>query len=138
MATDLHNGSETQPSVTGLVQGVLEDVQMLTTQQFALLKHELKEDFARTREACLPLVFGLGGILLGALLLGLTLGLFLEWVFRPHLPLWVAFAIVTVLMAGVGFALFQAGQKRFQAFDLLPERSLEALKENVQCLTNPK
>jgi len=135
MATDLRNGTETEPSVTSLVKGVIDDVQTLTKQQFALLKQELEEDFAKTRHAALPMMIGLGVLLIGTLLLGITFGLLLEWACRPYLPYWVALAIVTVLMAGVGLALFYVGQKKFQAFNPLPDRTLEALKDNVQSLT---
>jgi uncharacterized membrane protein YqjE len=136
MATDLRNGTE--PSVTGLVKGILDDVHQLTRQQFELFRQELEEDFTKTRHAALPMVVGMGVLLIGALLLGVTLALLLEWAFRPHLPLWAAFAIVTVLMVGAGLALFFVGQKKFNSFNPLPDRTLEALKENVQCLTNPK
>jgi uncharacterized membrane protein YqjE len=135
MATDLRNGTETEPSVTGLVKGIIEDVQTLTKQQFALLKQEMQEDFTKSVAAGLPMMAGLGIMLIATLLLGITLGLLLEWAARPHLPLWGAFAIVTVVMGGVGFALFYAGQKKFQSFNPLPDRTLEALKENVSSLT---
>jgi len=133
MATDLRNGTE--PSMTTLVKGVIDDVQKLTKQQLELFKQELQEDFAKTRTAALPMLIGLGVMLIGTLLLGISLGLLLEWALRPHLPLWAAFAIVTVLMGGIGFGLFYAGQKKFQTFNPLPDRTLEALKENVQSLT---
>lgn len=134
MATDLRNGTETEPSVTGLVKGIIDDVQTLTKQQFTLLKQELEEDFAKSRHAALPMMIGLGIMLIGTLLLGITLGLLLNWAI-PALPLWAAFAIVTVLMLGAGFALFYAGQKKFQSFNPLPDRTLEALKDNVASLT---
>jgi len=135
MATDLRNGTETETSVTGLVKGIIDDVQTLTKQQFKLLKQELEEDFAKSRHAAMPMVIGLGVMLIGTLLLGITLSLLLEWAFRPNLPLWAAFAIVTAVISGVGFALFYAGQKKFQSFNPLPDRTLEALKENVSSLT---
>src|SRR5207237_890908 len=127
MAIDLRNGTDTEPSVTGLVKGIIDDVQTLTKQQFALLKQELQEDFTKSRQAGLPMMIGLGVMLIGTLLLGITLGLLLNWAF-PALPLWAAFAIVTALMLGAGFALFSAGQKQFQSFNPLPDRTLEALK----------
>jgi len=135
MATDLRNGTE--PTMTSLVKGIIDDVQELTKQQFALLKQELQEDFTKSRQAAMPMAIGLGVMLIGTLLLGITLGLLLNWAF-PALPLWAAFGIVTVLMIGIGYALFSMGQKQFQTFNPLPDRTLEALKENVQCLTNPK
>jgi len=138
MAIDLRNGTDTEPSMTSLVKGIIDDVQTLTKQQFSLLKQELQEDFAKSREAATPMLIGIGILLMGALLLGFTLAHLLEWACRPQLPLWGAFGIVTVLMIGTGLALFFVGQKKFQAFNPLPDRTLEALKENVQCLTNPK
>jgi len=133
MATDLQNGTET--SVTGLVKGIIDDVQHLTQQQFTLFKQELQEDFTKSRIAATPMVIGLGVALIGTLLLGITLA---EILVALTLPRWLAYAIVTVVMIGTGVALFFAGQKKFESFNPLPDRSLEALKENVECLTNPK
>jgi uncharacterized membrane protein YqjE len=133
MATDLQNGTET--SVTGLVKGIIDDVQHLTQQQFKLFKQELQEDLTKTRTAAIPMVIGLGVVLIGTLLLGITLA---EILVALTLPRWLAYAIVTVVMIGTGVALFFAGQKKFESFNPLPDRSLEALKENVECLTNPK
>ena len=47
MATDLHDGTET--SVTGLVKGIIEDVQQLTKQQFTLFKQEIGRASCRER-----------------------------------------------------------------------------------------
>ena len=133
MATDLHDGTET--SVTGLVKGIIEDVQQLTKQQFTLFKQELQEDFTKTRHAALPMVIGLGVALIGTLLLGITLA---EILVALNLPRWAAFAIVTAVLLGGGLILFFVGQKQFQTFNPLPDRTLDALKENVQCVTNPE
>jgi len=132
MATDLQNGTET--SVTGLVKGIIEDVQQLTKQQFTLFKQELQEDFTKTRHAALPMVIGLGVALIGTLLFGITLAEILAL----YVPRWAAFAIVTAVLLGSGLILFFVGQKQFQTFNPLPDRTLDALKENVQCVTNPE
>jgi uncharacterized membrane protein YqjE len=132
MATDLQNGTET--SVTGLVKGIIEDVQLLTKQQFTLFKQELQEDFTKTRHAALPMVIGLGVALIGTLLFGITLAEILAL----YVPRWAAFAIVTAVLLGGGLILFFVGQKQFQTFNPLPDRTLDALKENVQCVTNPE
>jgi hypothetical protein len=132
MATDLQNGTET--SVTGLCKGIIDDVQELTRQQFALLKQELKEDMTRTRHAAIPMVVGLVVGLIGALLLGHALALILV---ALGLAPWAGYLIVGAVITGVGAGLFVAGQAKFASFNPLPDRSLEALKENVQCLTHP-
>jgi len=135
MATDLQTHNE--PSLTNLVKGIIDDVQDLTKQQFALLKQELQEDMSKTRKAAMPMVLGLIVAFIGVLLLGHGLALLLGWIF-PGLPVWAAYAIVGGVIMGVGVALFFAGEKQFEKFNPLPDRSLEALKENVECLTNPK
>jgi hypothetical protein len=135
MATDLQNGTDT--SVTGLVKGIIDDVHHLTTQQFALLRQEVKEDMTRTGHASLPMMIGVGILFIATLLLGVTLTELLRCAI-PQLPSWVAYAIVTAVLTGTGLALFLVGLKKFQAFNPLPDRSLEALQENVECLTNPK
>jgi hypothetical protein len=101
MATDLRNGTDTEPSMTHLVKGVIDDVQKLTKQQLELFKQELQEDFSKTRKAALPMLVGLG----------------------------------VMLMIGTGLALFYGGMKKFESFNPLPDRTLDALKENVQSLT---
>src|SRR5205085_2240541 len=83
MATDLQTHNE--PSLTNLVKGVIDDVQSLTKQQFALLKQELKEDMTKTRKAAMPMVVGLIVAFIGVLLLGHGLALLLHWIF-PGLP----------------------------------------------------
>ena len=135
MATDLQTHNE--PSLTDLVKGVIDDVQDLTKQQFALLKQEVKEDMSKTRKAAMPMIVGLIVAFIGVLLLGHGLALLLFGIF-PGLQAWGAYALVGALITGAGVALFFAGEKQFEKFNPLPDRSLEALKENVECLTNPK
>jgi len=125
-------------SLTGLVKGIVDDVQTLTKQQFEMLRLEVKEDVGKTVQASSLLVVGVVSLLIGAILLGITLAHLLEWAFRPNLPLWGAFAIVTGVILAAGLGLFFAGLKKFRSFNPLPDKTAEALKENVQWLTNPK
>jgi hypothetical protein len=60
-------------SVGELVQGIVKDLEALGTQHIRLLKKDLKEDFQKLREATLWLAVGLGVLLVGGALLGLTL-----------------------------------------------------------------
>lgn len=134
MATDLRNGP--QPGVTALVTGIVHDVQELLAQQLALFKHEIESDFARTKEAAISLFVGLGIALVGSALLFLMLVHLLQW--ATELPLWACYGLVGGGLAVLGGALFYLGKKKFEAFNPLPDESVRALKENVQCLTNPK
>jgi hypothetical protein len=126
-----------EPSVTSLVTGVLNDAQELFKQQLALFRSELRQDLTRTRDAVLSLAIGAGILMVGGLLLCFAIVYFLNWAF-PSLPLWGSFAIVGGLFVIAGGGLVFAGVRKFQSFNPLPDQSVGALKENVQWIMNPK
>jgi hypothetical protein len=134
MATDLHTAAE--PNVTRLITGIIGDIQELLQQQLALFRHEVQADFQRTRQAALVLGVGAG---LGLLGLGL---LFFMLVFLLHeaagLPLWGSFGLVGGGLLIAGAVLVLVGKQQFSAFNPLPDESAQALKENIQCLTDPQ
>ncbi len=132
----------TTGSVAPLVAGIVEDLQELIKQNLALFKVEVREDFKKTKEAAAVLGVGIGLALVGALHLTLMLVFLLWWAFDPAaraasgLPLWVCFAIVGGLFAGVGVALYLKGKKKLDSFNPLPDETAQALKENVQWIKN--
>jgi len=135
MATDLKPAPDA--SVTELVGGIINDAQELIKQQFELLKHEVKEDFQKSRDA--SLLMGVGGVvgLVGLIHLTLMLVYLLQWA-APSLPLWACFGICGGLVAIVGGGLLYAGIHKFSTFNPLPDETAQALKENVQWITQPK
>jgi len=135
MATDLKSTQE--PSVTALVTGIISDAEDLLKQQFELLKHEVREDLRKTKEA--SFVIGLGAWLglVGAILLVMMLVYLTQWLL-PDWPLWVCYGIWGAIMFLAGGIAFFIGKNMFDSFSPLPEKSAQALKENVQWLTNPK
>jgi hypothetical protein len=135
MATDLQTGSE--PSVTNLVTGIINDAQELMKQEFALLKAEIKDDLNKTKQAAISEGIGAAIALVGGLLLGLMLVYLLNWL-APGLPLWGCYGIVGIVFIACGAALLYAGQKKLGSINLLPEQSIQALRENVQWIKNPK
>lgn len=134
MPEDIHTTGE--QSLTSLVRGIVNDAQELFRQQIALFKAEVREDMRKTREAALSLVIGVGVTFFGLLLLLFCLVQLLSW--ASGLPLWAGFAIVGGLVLAVGLGLMYAGKKRFESFNPLPDQSAQALKENVQWITNRK
>jgi hypothetical protein len=137
-------GQQTSPSpsnappghVAPLVTGIIDDLQELIRQNLTLFKVEVREDFKKTRDAVSALGVGVGLAVVGGLHLTLMLVSLLWWAFDPNLPLWVCFAIVGVVLAGVGAALLVRGKKKLDSFNPLPDESAEALKENVQWIKN--
>jgi hypothetical protein len=83
-------------------------------------------------------LFAAGGLvlMLGGIFLGLMVVYFLAWMF-PDLPLWGAFGIVGAGMAIIGVVLSMVGKDKFMSFNPLPDKSVEALKENLKW-TNSK
>ena len=134
MATDLHDGTET--SVTGLVKGIIEDVQQLTKQQFTLFKQEVRQDFQKTRDAVACLALASGVLLVGSVLLALTLVHLLAWL-APTWPLWVCYAIVGGGLTGLGALLAWQGYQKLSTVNPLPDQTAKALEENLEWKTKP-
>jgi Putative Actinobacterial Holin-X, holin superfamily III len=126
----------TEPSVTQLVSGILNDAQDLFKQQMALLRTEVQHDFQSAKEATISLSGGLVLSLVGGLFLCFMLVHLLHWGF-PDMPLWVCFGLVGASLAIGGGVLIYAGYAKL-SFKNLSTQSAQALKENVQWLTNPK
>jgi len=135
MATDLK--SQQEPSVTELVTGIINDAEELFKQQFELLKTEVRDDLRKGKEAGFVLGLGAWLGLVGAILLVMMLVYVTQWL-EPTWPLWVCYGIWGALLFVAGAILFYAGKLKFDSFTPLPEKSAQALKENVQWLTNHK
>jgi uncharacterized membrane protein len=126
----------TEPKVSTLVTGIVHDLEELVKQQLALFRAEMLRDGRNIRDASIPLGLGIWGILVGLAGFALMLVHLLQW--ATDMPLWVCYLIVAVLCVVVGGILAYVGKKQFDSFSPLPEESAQALKENVECLINPK
>lgn len=129
--------SPSEPSVSGLVSGIIADFQKLIGQQLAMLRQELREDFHKTLVGARTLIAGLVIVLVGWVFLLLMLPLLLHWAV-PTLPLWACLGIMGGILLAVGGACIYAAVRTFQSFNPLSDKSVEALKENLQWTTKPK
>ena len=129
--------TESEVSVTKLVSGIFTDAQQLINQQLALLRHEIKDDLHKTKEAGLFLTLSIVIALVGSILLSLMLAELLSWT-APTLPLWASYGIVGALITAFGCGLFFAGIQKLKSLNILPDQSVQALKETIQWKTNPK
>ncbi len=123
-------------SVTGLVSGIIQDAQELFKQQVALAKAEIKADLRRTVQATLSLAVGAGAGVIAVFLLSNMLVYVLHEV--AGLAVWASYGIVGAAFAVLAAILIIAGVRRFQSFNPLPDQTVEAFKENVRWMTNPK
>jgi hypothetical protein len=124
---------EAEPSMSTLAGGIINDVQDLVKQQLALFQNEIKKDIHTGKEAAFILIGGAGTAFVGVCLLGVMAAYLIQWS-APALPLWVCFAIPGAGLTGLGIALFLVGKRKLDAFNPLPNNSVDVMKENVQWL----
>jgi len=140
MATQVPTASE--PGVTSLVKGIVNDIGDLIKQQFQFARAEIRSHLKKTGEVSLLFSIGLGTSLLGVLVLSLMLVHLLHWPTAPPgsdpagLPLWACHGIVGGLFLLTGLGLAWAGKAKLDSFNPLPDRTVETMKENLQWKTN--
>jgi len=123
-------------SVTGLVSGILQDAQQLFKQQVALVRAEIQSDLHRSVQAATLLAVGALALVPAVFLLCNMFVYLLHEI--AGLSLWASYGIVGGVFALLGFVLVALGVQRFRSFNPLPDQSVEAIKENVRWMTNPK
>ena len=132
--TPVPNEKPTEGSVTGLVSGIINDAQTLLKQQADMLKAEVREDFKRSKRAA---EFGAVGIVfttVGAL--GLITALAYVLNEQYGLKMWASWGIVGGLFAVVGGACAWFSYVLLERFNPLPDKTFNALKENITWQTN--
>jgi len=133
MATDLQTNSE--PSMTSMVSGIITDFQDLIKQQMELFKSEVASDLRKTREASAALAIGAGALFLGGALLCVAVVQVLGWLV-PSCPIWVFYLAVGIGVTGVGAALTFAGWRQFRSISA--KQSVQSFEENLEWKTRPK
>lgn len=126
--------TESSLGLTPLIAGIVEDAQALISQQLTLFQSEIKDDLGRTKNAAIPFFGGVAVCLLAGFFLFTMVARLLVYVW-PQLPDFAAYGIVGGFLGIVGAALVIVGKTQFDAVDSLPEKSVEALKENIQWTT---
>jgi hypothetical protein len=120
-------------SVTGLVSGIINDAQTLLRQQAEMLKAEVREDFKRSKRAA---EFGALGIVcttVGAL--GVVTALVYLLHEQYQFAMWASWGIVGGLFLIAGVALGGFSYVLLERFNPLPDKTLNAIKENISWQT---
>jgi Putative Actinobacterial Holin-X, holin superfamily III len=121
-----------EPTLTQLVNGLVSDATLLLRQELALAKYEIYEEAGKTKAAVASLGVGIGIAAIGGLLLIIMLvhllGALTEW------PLWICYGIVGGMCAIVGFVLLYKGKQRLSHIEMVPQQTIETMKENVRWL----
>jgi len=123
-----------EPTLTELISGIAEDAQRLLKQQYQMLRAEVKEDIRRTKSALLYMSIGIVASLIGVVFLLVALPLLINWAFG--LALWAGWAIIGGLLLAVGIIGLYAGKRIFEKNNPLPDKTLNALEENLSWIAN--
>lgn len=118
-----------------LLSGIVSDAEELIQQQFALFKHEIKDEIREAKQALSAVFAGAVVLFISALMFCFTVVYILDT--ATDLPLWACFAIVTAVLGVGGGTALVMGLQRFSEMPAVAEKSVEELKENVRWLTNP-
>jgi hypothetical protein len=126
-----------QPTLSELVSGILSDAQRLFRQQVDMVRAEVKEDLRKTRQAAQYLGIGVGIATLGLIHLTVAAVYLLNYL-APDLPLWACWAIVGGVAAVAGGVAIYAGTRILAENNPLPDKSFNALTENVSWIAKPQ
>jgi len=137
MSMNSTSTTDTSPSVTELVSGIVGDIQDLGIQHLALFRREVNEDLRKATDAIASLAIGLAITLIGGVILGLML-VYLLAQLAPGLPLWGCYGIVGAGIAVLGAVGVFRGIAKLRTVDSLSRKATQVMKEDVEWLTNPK
>jgi len=116
-------------AVTTLVSGILDDAQKLLRQQFEMLSAEVKEDFRRSKRAAE--FGGLGIVLLTVGFLGLITAFTYALHEYYHFSMWASWGITGLIFLVAGGAFAATSYVMLERFNPLPDKTFDALKENL-------
>jgi hypothetical protein len=121
-----------EPSLSELLTGLVNDVKALLQQELALAKHEIRAELRKMLRAVVSLGLGGGIAAVGGWLLILMLVHLLQAL--AALPLWACYGLVGGLCAGAGAVLLVQGLRQLAHVHGMPQNTVDTMKENVQWL----
>jgi uncharacterized membrane protein YqjE len=130
--TEFRDGS----NVVSLVTNIISDAQDLTRQQIELFKVEIQEGAKKAQTIAMLSAAAAAVAVIAGVVLAFAAAGWLASAFQ-NLPEWGAQAIVGVVLAVVAGILFGVCKQYLDSFNLMPEKSVEAMKENLEWKTKP-
>jgi len=125
--------SEDSRSIGDLIGEVADDFARLVRQQLDLAKVEFKEQAVAAGRA--GAMLGLAAI--AGLMVLVLLSFGLVYALAEFMPPGWAALIVAALWAVIGGIAYAVGRQRLGAVKVVPEKSVETVKEDMQWLRNP-
>jgi hypothetical protein len=114
--------------IGSMLGGLLKDLQDLVRGEVALAKAEIKEDVSTAGKGVAALAtaafFGLTGFIF--LMLGLT------YLLNIWMRMWIAAAIVGLVLVAIAAVLGMSGKSKLSSTSLKPDQTIDSLKEDQQ------
>ena len=131
----MENGSQhlSVPGFVSLLGGLANDAKELLLQEVALTKLEVQYELRKAKTAAIALGIGIGIITMGGILLMLMLVHVLAAF--TVVPLWGCYGIVGSVLVVLGGVLLAAGKTKVKELDMVPQQTVERIKESAQWLT---
>jgi hypothetical protein len=131
----MDNGSQhiPEPSFVSLLGGIASDAKDLLMREAALTKLEVQCELRKAKTTAIALGIGIGTFAAGAMLLMLMLVHMLAGL--TVVPLWGCYGIVGIVLVVLGGVLLAAGKTKAEELDVVPQQTVERLKESAQWLT---
>jgi hypothetical protein len=119
------SGSPGEPTLAMLLSQLFHDTETLLLQELSLFRAELGESAGHIISGGLLMAAGLLALHIGGLALIAALALLLGYV----VPLWLACALVGLPVGAAGVALVLRGRHMVTSATLVPQRSVQAIRD---------
>lgn len=121
--------TDNEPSLSDLVIGLTDDISELVRKEVALAKAELQENVKEGAAAGGMLAAGgmvaYAGLILILFAIAIALG---EW----WNNMWLGAAVVGLVVAVIGWIMFNSGKNQLQNVNLVPRKTVSSLKSDAQ------
>ena len=115
-------------SIPDLIKQLADELSALLRKELSLAKAELREAADQAKSGVIGLASGFGLVIAGIVFILLAAVLALAM----FMPGWVAALTVGIIVLIVGMIVVSAGKRKIRANTLVPERTVEAVREDVR------
>lgn len=119
---------ENERSLGQLLTDITNDLSTLLRKEIQLARVETMEKASQATQSIVLMVAG--GLVAYTGVIALVIGIIVA--LANWMPLWVSALIVGVLLAIVGFVLIQSGRNSLKQMSVMPEKTIESIKEDAE------
>jgi hypothetical protein len=122
-----------ESSLVALVGGIMNDAKDLLVQEWTMTKLEVQGELRKAKTAAITLGIGIGVVTVGGVLLLLMLVQVLAAF--TVIPLWGCYGLVGSGLVILGAILLTVGKHKAETLDVVPQQTVETMKETAHWLT---